>query len=180
MKYFRVRQDERYLRTPVISNIGNIITRRKDVSIKNASKIKNVNVAFSNVQHPVDFIDILDKQLFLISNDIKKVFSMYEPSMIFKEVCILNNATDEYGRYALPLFKEIDCLSREHSIISPDRSYVKKIVLSHTSEKPSIFKVGGLMTDIVVVRLDVAESLLRRGIRKFTLEELEMEEGSVK
>lgn len=178
MEYFRIKQDERYLRAPVITNISNIIKRRKDVSIKNASQIENVNVAFSNVQYQVDFIDILDKQLFLISNDIKKVFSMYDPSMIFKEVCIINNDTDEYGRYSLPLFKEIDCMSVSHSVVGPDKSYIKKLVLNQSSEKAGIFKVAGLMTDIVVIRLDVAESLLRRDIRRFTLEELEMEEGT--
>ena len=32
------------------------------------------------------------------------------------------------------------------------------------------------MTDAVIIRLDVAESLLRRGIRRFALERVEIEQ----
>lgn len=174
MEYFRIKQDRRFLNPPYITNMGEIIKRRKDVSIQNASQIEDVSVGFSNIKTSVDFIDVLDSQLFLISYNVKKVFTMYEPATIFKEICILNSCTDEYSRYFIPLLPEIECISRK-SIISPDRTVVKYLALKHFQKNISIFKVAGLMTDIVVIRLDVAESLLRRGISKFIMEPLETE-----
>lgn len=174
MDYFRIRQDKRYLNPPNITNVRDIVIRRKDVSIQNASKIEDVSVGFSNNRSPVDFIDVLDSQLFLVSHEVKKVFTIYEPAMQFKEICVVNSLTDEYGRYFLPLFPELNCLSDE-SVVSPDRSYVKHLVLCLPQRNISIFKAAGLMTDVVLIRLDVAESLLRRGISKLTMERVEIE-----
>lgn len=174
MEYFRIKQDRRFLNPPHITNMEEIIKRRKDVSIQNASQIEDVSVGFSDIKNTVDFIDVLDSQLFLISYNVKKVFTIYEPSMVFKEICILNSCTDEYSRYFIPLLPEINCISGK-SIISPDRTYVKHVVLKQFHKNISIFKAEGLMTDVVVIRLDVAESLLRRGIRKLILEPLEVE-----
>ena len=70
---------------------------------------------------------------------------------------------------------EVDCLS-ENSQVSPDKSHVKKLCLQHNFDSASIFKVAGLMTDVVMIRLDVAESLMRRGIYKYVLEPVEIEE----
>ena len=112
MEYFRIRQDSRYLHAPVFSNPEEVIQRRKSISIENADQIQDVSVLFADGPHRLDFLDILDKQFFLVSMEVKKVFAMYEPSMIFKNVCILNNEMDEYGQYALPLFRELDCVQR--------------------------------------------------------------------
>ena len=111
MEYFRIRQDSRYLHAPVFSNPEEVIQRRKSISIENADQIQDVSVLFADGPHRLDFLDILDKQFFLVSMEVKKVFAMYEPSMIFKNVCILNNEMDEYGQYALPLFRELDCVA---------------------------------------------------------------------
>lgn len=175
MEYFRICQDSRYLHTPVFSNPEEIIHKRKAVSIENVDQIQDVNVLFADGPHSLDFLDILDRQFFLVSMEVKKVFAMYEPSMIFKNVCILNNEREEYGQYALPLFRELECVA-DGSEISLDRSFIKKLRIREMDGLDSIFKVAGLMTDAVIIRLDVAESLLRRGIRRFTLERVQVEE----
>ena len=38
-----------------------------------------------------------------------------------------------------------------------------------------VFKVKDVETDLVVIRLDVAESLLRRGVRQFRMERIQLE-----
>lgn len=83
----------------------------------------------------------------------------------------------EYGLKSCQAYlkqTELDCLS-ETCVVSLDRSYIKHIKLKHINKTPSIFKVAGLITDIVAVRLDVVESLLRRDIRKLVIEPLDME-----
>lgn len=173
MEYFRIRQDKRYIHPPYINNIRDIIRRRQDISLSNASRIEDVSVGFSEIRGSVDFIDILDQQVFLISNEVRNVFTMYEPYMILKEICIINSCTDEYGRYFIPLLPEVDCLS-DKSVVSPDKSYVKRLVLKKRFDSQVVFKVAGLLTDAVMIRLDAVESLLRRGTTKFTLEPIEV------
>lgn len=144
-----------------------------DVSIGNASRIRDVNVAFSAVQGHVDFVDVLDRQLFLVSGGVKSVFAVYEPSMVFKDVCVLNNRTDEYAVYHLPLFPEVKCLSPQADV-TPDRSFVRRLVLEPPPPHRGVYKVAGLLTDVVVVRLDMAESLLRRSVGKLCMEPVDI------
>lgn len=169
MDYFRISQDKRYLHTPVITNLNEIILRRADTSIGNASKIPDINVGFAKPEDHIDFIDILDSQMFMVLDRVKDVFKIYEPGMTFKAVCILNNKTGAYGNYHIPVLPEIDCLSPE-SEVSPDKSHINRLVLKQeVPEDHTVFKVKGLLTDVVVIRLDVAESLLRRNIKKYNL-----------
>lgn len=174
MNFFWIRQDKRYLHTPVITNLQDIVQRRKDVLIEKEKEIADVNVAFAGSQRVMDFVDILDTQLFLVSERVKEVLKMYEPSLLFKTVCILDNTSGGYGNYHLPVFPKIDCLSKE-SVITLDKSQVKKLVLKYESVKhQSMFQVAGLQTDVTVIRLDVIESLLRREIENFQFEQIEM------
>lgn len=174
MDYFWIRQDKRYLHTPVITNLQDIVRRRKDVTIENEKEIAEVNVAFAEPQREMDFVDILDTQLFLVSERVKEVLKMYEPSILFKTVCILDNSLGKYGNYYLPVFPKIDCLSEE-SVITLDKSQVKRLVLDYERvECQSMFQVAGLQTDVTVIRLDVIESLLRREIKDFQFEKIEM------
>lgn len=174
MDYFWIMQDKRYLNTPVISNIQDIVFKRRDVIIENEKKIPSINVAFAKPQRSIEFIDILDSQLFLIRDRVKEVFAMYEPAMIFKTVCILANFTGEYANYYMPISPKIDCLS-EKSMITIDRCQVKKLVLNSTKIcSQSIFRVSKLETDVMIIRLDVMESLLRRKIMDFQFKKIEL------
>lgn len=176
MDYFRLSQDKRYLNPPFISNLNDIVKRRSDTTYGKASIIPDINVGFAKPDNKIDFIDVLDEQIYMIKEEISTVFKMYEPALLFKSICILNNITGEYGSYQIPIFQELDCLS-PNSIISPDKTYIKKLVLSKViPEELAIFKVSNLCTDVVVIRLDVAESLLRREIVKFSLKRIERDD----
>lgn len=175
MDYFWVRQDKRYIFTPEITNVRDIVLKRGDVAIENDKKIADVNVALASPQRKTDFVDILDSQLFLIRDRVKEVLEMYEPAMIFKMVCILSNFTGEYGNYYMPICQKVDCLSGK-SVTTPDKSQVKQLVLnSNKIKSQSIFQVAGVKTDVMVIRLDVLESLLRRKITAFQFDQIEME-----
>ena len=64
--------------------------------------------------------------------------------------------------YYLPILQEIECLS-EKSELMPNRYGIVKAVLDlNKVGEHSIFKIGGVFDDYYVVRLDVAESFLRR------------------
>ncbi len=72
MEYFRIRQDSRYLHTPVITNSGDVVKQRKQVCLRNAKQIPDANVLFSDAPYLLDFIDVLDKQFFLVSMEMKR------------------------------------------------------------------------------------------------------------
>lgn len=59
MDYFWIRQDKRYLHAPVITNVHDIVLRRKDITIENEKKIADIHVAFARPQKVTEFADII-------------------------------------------------------------------------------------------------------------------------
>lgn len=174
MDYFWIKEDKSYMHTPVITNLNDIVNRRAAMSLENASNIANINVGFARSQYPLDYIDVLDSQLFLVSEEVKKVFSIYERSLQFKTVCILNNLDGSSYNYYAPLFEKVDCLPDEYKAVRNRNKLGNLIIKAGDAEDHSVFKIAGIDTDIIIIRLDVAESLLRRNIRKLTLERVQL------
>lgn len=174
MDYFILTQDKRYRRVPTLHGLNQPVMHR-DLKPGSAYKIADVGVYFSNSEYPQDYIDIMDHQLFMVSRDMKKVFQMYDPSMRFKLFCVLNRKTNEMGEYYAPIFREIDCVS-ENSQFNLDKSFIKHLVLHRSMiGEQSIFRVSGLRKETVIIRLDVAESLLRRKLRGISLNRVGLE-----
>lgn len=149
MDYFILQQDYRYYQYPNIVGFNEQYNRRDFVS-ENAYKIPDRNIVFSNISQKVNYIDYLNTPIILISEKIKKVFSMYDKSLLYKYFCILNNQTSEYGNYYVP-------------IVNTQKEINGKCIVKLEQQKG----------EFIVVRLDVAESLLRRNVRGVKLLPLE-------
>lgn len=176
MKYFLLSQDRDYKRIPQIKNF-NAIAMRKDFTPENCKRIKDINVVDVSSADPINYIDLLDMQAYLVSAKIKKVLMMYDASLRFKMFCLLNKAVNggENGEYYAPIFRRIDCMSPS-SKCNLDKSHIEKMVLykDKISHAP-FFCVDRIKKEAVVVRLDVGESLLRRELRGLKFEKIEVE-----
>ena len=75
----------------------------------------------------------------------------------------------------MPIFQEIECLS-ENAEFNLNKTLVKRIILDNKKiNGKKIFKIKESSKTLIVVRLDVAESLLRREFSGICLERLEIE-----
>ena len=74
--------------------------------------------------------------------------------------------------YYLPLLKFINCLSEESEIVGNTikRCVIKKDII----KEEKIFRIGDVNKRYIVVRLDLAESILRRKTRGIKLEKIEV------
>lgn len=168
MDYFRLCQDRRYLHTPFVDNLRSIATR-KDMTLQNASRIEDYNVVFTSSKQHQDYLDVLDIQLFMICEQVKDVFDLYDASIPYKIFSILNVRQNLHFSYYAPVLPMLDALS-PNSETNLDKSYLKKIVLlkEKIQDRP-IFKLDGVRTEAVFIRLDVAESILRRTYHGYCL-----------
>lgn len=178
MNYFILSQDRRYTRRlPTIEKF-NQLAMRNDFTRENSKKIEDINVVQASSPEPLDYIDLMDHQVFIVSKEVKKIFLMYEPSIYFKMFCMLNNKVNDgqTGEYYAPIFREIDCVSPK-SEFNLDKSHIKKLVLfkRKISHFP-IFRISKIKKETIIVRLDVAESLLRRKLRGLNFEPVEVQE----
>lgn len=166
MDYFLIRQDPGYRYAPVMTGFHQKM-RRKDFTIQNASKIPERNVMFCDTEKPLEFLDVLDGQLFLVSETVKRVFQMYERGINYKFFCLINNYTGEYGRYYAPILPVIDCLKDSKPVQRDMVEVVREAVGTR-----AVFRIDHAEREMTAIRLDVAESLLRRGLKGIELKRI--------
>jgi len=73
MQYFQLRQDTDYGNAPVLPDVIMQIDRR-NIAPEHAHKIEQMTIFQMNNTEKCDFIDLLDRQLFLISDALKATF----------------------------------------------------------------------------------------------------------
>jgi 6-pyruvoyl-tetrahydropterin synthase len=175
MDYFLLKQDEGYKDVPILMDVFNKIDIR-NISLLKAHKIEDIIVFNVKCTDTTKFIDILDRDLFLISKEMKKIIEKFDPGIIFKTIPLVDLRYERQENYYMPIFQEIMCLS-EKAELNLSRTVVKKIVLDKEKIKgKKIFKIKESDKTLVVVRLDVAESLLRREFKGMCLEILDIED----
>ena len=174
MDYFLLKQDKRYSNTPQIIDLFNNINTRA-LNLLRADNIEDNNCIYVKSSDNIDYLDILDTQIFLISKELKKILEKYNRNIIFKMLILIDYEKKEQNVYYIPIFEEIEALS-EKSEFNLNKTIVKKIVLDEKKIKnKKIFKIKESDKTLIVVRLDTAESLLRRDFKGIALERLEAE-----
>ena len=169
--YFWIYQNRKISDTPHISNFSKDFKRR-DFSYGNQYKIPDLNVVFTKSEKPLHYVNILDKQLFLISEAVKKVFDMYDRTIQYKAFCTLNNRLGQYNYYYAPIFKKIDCLLPS-SYSSLNNHSLEQVIINESKINGfCICNVSDSDKEVVIVSLDVIESILRRGLYDFSYEKV--------
>jgi hypothetical protein len=170
-EYFLLKRDRRYGNAPTPINFFFELGGRK-INRKDAYKLPGRTIVDIEKRSEYDRVDLIDGSLFLVSDAVKNVFSFYDDEIFFKTVVLMIGDGSVQMKYNLPIFKEIACF-RE----SGERAgtVVKKIVLARDSiGTGSIFKIAETRQRHIIVRLDVAESLLRRKLRGLSFTETEV------
>lgn len=173
MNYFLLRQDKRCSYVPRISDWFNKINLKHLNSI-DADKIKDGVVLYVDSNSNNNYLDVLDNQLFLISEEMKKILEKYDPNIIFKMAVLTDFKNSKQVIYYLPIFEEIEALS-EDAEMNLNKTVVKKLLLNEEKIKnKKVFKLKESSKAMVIVRLDVAESILRRDFNGVELEKVEI------
>lgn len=173
MDYFLLKQDERYTNTPHLIDVFKNINK-KNINLIDAHKIQDITIFNVKTDESSEFLDILATQLFLISKDMEKILSKFNENVIYKKIALLDHVQKRQGDYALPIFEEIGALSEEAEF-NLNKTEIKRIILDKEKIKGrKMFKIKEGSKTLIVVRLDVAESLLRRHFRGIKLERLEV------
>ncbi|AJH01455.1 hypothetical protein LF65_04926 [Clostridium beijerinckii] len=174
MDYFLLKQDEEYTNSPVLIDVFKKIGVR-NISLLNAHKIQDIIIFNVKCTDETEFLDILDRNLFLISEEMKKIIEKYDLRIIFKTIPLIDLERGKQGNYYMPIFEEIEALS-EKSEWNLNKTVVKRIILDKEKIKDKkIFKIKESEKTLIVVRLDVAESLLRREFKGMCLKRLEVD-----
>lgn len=173
MRYFIIDVDKRYTDAPTIINWYNKINID---NIKNGIyyNISKRTLLPLRANENIVFIDIIVKPTFLISDKLRKIFEIYDKYLKFKQVALLDSKNEKVELYHIPTIKSVDCLN-EKTKFNRDKSIITECYIDYDKVKDlSIFHIKGIKTEYTVIRLDLLESILRRGARGISIKEINL------
>jgi len=173
MRYFIIGQDETCIDAPKIMNWFDVLDVRK-IRRGQSHAIPYRMVLDIQPSEDTYFTDIVSKPFFLCTEVVKEAVKIYESDIIHKQIMLydLKNRLSEL--YFLPILDIVDCLS-DKSELNRDRSVIHRAVLDESRLPDStIFRLGGVNSTYIVARLDLVESILRRGVKGISLKEVEI------
>lgn len=121
------------------------------------------------------FPDVIVKPFLLLSRLAMEVTALYDPDIPFLFFVLFDTEKGECASYYCPVLEEEECLARQPG---PGQ---REIVLDR--EKISgvpLFRVRTGTESTVVIRMDLAESLLERGAIGMNLKELSLSDSILK
>ena len=179
MKYFLIKTDPIYTTAPDVRNWNSKI-EKKYIDKELHYKIENRILLTIEPNNNTVFTDILMTPSFMVTDKLKNVINLYMPKTDFKEVVLLDQKNGLVQVYNMPILPKLDCLSAESELM-PNHIGVKKIVLDlEKIADYTLFKIEGVLSDYFIIRLDMAESFLRREAKGIFLTDLEcIKEGAI-
>lgn len=172
MKYFILELDKNYTAPMIKEGVEKLGDRA--VGNKNWSFASQYMTFEIQQDMQTTFTDIISFPTFMVSEAAMNVIAMYESSMKFTRVILTDRKQKISRRYYIPGLEEIECFTSD-SNFNLDKSviYHAKIKENKVREK-KLFRAGGVKCRCIIVRLDLAESMLRRklmgiGLRETTI-----------
>lgn len=178
MRYFKIEADRKYATAPQIINWYQQLDNR-DLKTDSYDKIPKRTLLRIQPNKNTIFLDFISNPFFLFSEKVKDCVALYEPNLSYKEMILLDYKNSRMQPYFHPMFHELDCLG-ENTVFNLDRSELNIIELEEEKlEDKAIFRLAGVSKCYVIVRLDLLESLLRRGAIGLSIQEVSVRKGNV-
>jgi hypothetical protein len=164
VKYFHIKQDRSIEDTPEIKNFINNIANKTEIKDK-------ANILYVKKSTEIEYTDFMERPLLLVSDVFKNVVKLYNKGFAYKAVALTEEESEAQKLYWNIDMPETACLSPK-SELNPDGT-LKRIVISEKAAQGGVMlKIKNKLWSVYVIRLEMAESLLRRGLYGFSLEEL--------
>ena len=171
-KYFQIKQDTANFKPPNLihaQSIGkkNEPTEAIQIYVKHAPDFD------------YDYTDFMEKPFLLVSNEFKKTVSMYNKEYDCKPVVLVDKEKQTqmvYWYMALPnvdYFLDKDKPTNSNMAGRKTAEFYKIDITKVTGLSFFMFQWRPTTTATYIIRLDLAESILRRNAQGFTLTELE-------
>lgn len=172
MKYFLVKSNPNYECMPRIISIPMKEISPSDLSNKKYYKFNRITVLPIYDRDHIDFIDCISSPIFLVSSLCMDVIKMYNPYIESKNIVLVSSKCNQTYNYHLPLLPVIKCLTSK-SKFNLDKSCIEYAELDLNKVKyNNIFYIGDSTGIYTVIRLDILESMLKRGAKGLNINEL--------
>lgn len=162
MKYFILKQGKEYNRDPQIKDWYGKLDMHflKQVG----ARLKDRMIFEVNVTEFTLFPDILVKPVLMVSADMRDIIFKYEKHVFFREVLFMDSKETKGYTYYVPFLPRVECFT-DATCFSKNKSRVEiGVVDIEKLWNRHIVEAEGINGQCIVISLDLAESILRKGL----------------
>jgi hypothetical protein len=176
MRYFVMHQDERITDMPNPTDFHQKIDVR-DVNARRAGLVPYRTMMMIQPNEHTVFPDVICRPVMLVTREVKDVIENYDEFLEYRQISYLDPDNELTQLYFIPMLDVIDCLSEKSEYVNDSRSSFSKVVIKRALIRDkSLFQVKTKTQRLVIIRLDLVESLLIRQYKGFALTEAVIEE----
>ncbi|KAF6570926.1 hypothetical protein JDW19_14580 [Paenibacillus polymyxa] len=173
MDYFLLKQDVRYTHVPALQKVMETIDPWKLYDLQPEDIVKPLMFHVKADAESI-FIDYLEGPIPLISDALKRLVQAYVPEMPMKLTILTQIEQRIQKNYYIPFVERLAAVHPE-SEWNLDQSVLRKLVLRADAIRGhKIFRIQESATPMIIVRLDIAESILRRDYTGIALEQIQV------
>lgn len=177
--HYRIFQDRRIPNAVSLPGLHTIIPvyKQRDHDYSSLKRSVIIKVLPSKFNY---YPDILDQQLFLVKDWLKKVILSYQPTTKFHTFYVMDNVNRKLYPYYLPELPALDCFSQK-SEANVNISRITTLFIRREQKGINdygIFRVDNVLCHTVLVSTALAESILRRNPDGLRVEKVYYEEES--
>ncbi|MMZ57270.1 hypothetical protein D1872_191890 [compost metagenome] len=167
MEYFIVEQDRRLM--------GGAISFPERI-MKGFEYAEQNEVVYVKAEGDFEYSCIIDRPVLLVSDEFKRVICEFDPQMEYKAVVVMDLERQLQFPYFIMNLRDVSCNSRHDSF--PGAGRIDDLVIDEKQiNEQAIFKITYYRSSYLVVRLDVAEHLLRKSLYGLKLKRIHSIEG---
>lgn len=173
MRYYILEQDKGYKELPKLINWFEQLTA-SNTKKPDINNIRNREIFKIEPNENTSYLDMLFFPFFMVTDKIRECLQLYEPNIKFKEIILLDRKNKKMQNYFIPSVTELDCLTAnsEYTFGHVDLKYIE--IEERKAGKKAIFKIKGVEKSYIIARLDVVESLLRRGAKGLMIRKVDV------
>jgi len=168
-KYFKIKEDRSIDNRPIILGFKSSFTKAEYID-------EDDNVIYiKSTGKTIEYTDYFDTTLLLVNNEFKEVAKTYNKDYIYKTVALQEEGkTSQKVYWNIEMPDESKCLS-PLTTFNHDGTLNKIVINDKEAVNLPMFRLKNKLWNTYIVCLEMAESLLRRDLVGFELEELEHE-----
>lgn len=172
MDYFLLKQDVRYTNVPTLQKVMETIDPWKLYDLQPEDIVKPLMFHVKADAESI-FIDYLEGPIPLISDALKRLVQAYVPEMPMKLTILTQIEQRIQKNYYIPFVERLTAVHPE-SEWNLDQSVFQLVLQADAIRSHKIFTIQESAIPMIIVRLDVAESILRRDYTGIALEQVEV------
>ena len=170
MKYYRMYQDKRIRNAVVLKDFPT--DQRVEFGRKDAEKLKEHTILFTLEEENSIYPALLEAPMTMVQEEIWQVIALYDSEVVTKQVSLFNQEKNTRVGYRMLLLDRLNCLHID-SEFYPDHQ-IRHLLLDQEKVKgKEIFRIAGVTPEILVVSMNLVESILRRKSLGVRFQEIE-------